>query len=34
VVVEMSNNFKVDVDDIEELLEVVPELLELEEEHS
>jgi hypothetical protein len=34
VVVEMSNNFKVDVDDIEELLEVVPDLLELEEEHS
>jgi hypothetical protein len=34
VVVEMSNNFKVDVDDIEELLEVVPALLELEEEHS
>jgi hypothetical protein len=30
----MSNNFKVDVDDIEELLEVVPDLLELEEEHS
>jgi hypothetical protein len=33
-VIEMSNNFKVDVDDIEELLEVVPEnLLELQQEH-
>jgi hypothetical protein len=32
-VIEMSNNFKVDVDDIEELLEVVSDLLELEQEH-
>jgi hypothetical protein len=33
-VIEMSNNFKVDADDIEELLEVVPEnFLELQQEH-